>query len=249
MKITGQTSINKLDDYIKLQKAQGKSIKGHYTLFLKQIEQANSLGKTFNNYVLDILKKEDFNSSKPIPQITQNQKELSTENTQNVNSQVKKQELMQTTTKKSTTSNNINQEQISVHEKEQDDKTIVKKPAETATKKTTKRKSKKEDSKAQEKTAEIPENTENNNFDDCYALLRTFTKNIMNKGQSKEYVMGEFADMKDQVSEIAIKPEYVDELLECDLGTVVRLDIQDVGNIKFAVKLEFIEKRQKQIAA
>lgn len=246
MKITGQTSINQLDNYIKLQKIQGKSIKGLYTLFLYQKEQTNSLCETHKNYLVDIVKKDEFDSNKPIPQITQNQKELSTGNTQNVNSQVEKQEIMQTITNKSTTSNNVNQEQS---EKEQDNKTVVNKQTETTTKKTTKRKSKKEDSKEQEKTTETPKNTENNNFDDCYALLRTFTKNIMNKGQPKEYVMGEFADMKDQVSEIAIKPEYVDELLECDLGTVVRLDIQDVGNIKFAVKLEFIEKRQKQIAA
>lgn len=57
MRITGQTSINMLDDYFNLQKAQGNSIKSHYTLFLKQEEQPNILGQTFNNYVLDILKK------------------------------------------------------------------------------------------------------------------------------------------------------------------------------------------------
>ena len=188
MKITGQTS-NKLDDYIKLQKSQGKSIKGHYTLFLKQIEQSNILGKTFNNYVLDIF------------------------------SQAKKQESTQTTTNKSATSNDVNKEQNLTPEKTQDNET------------------------------ETNKNTENINYDNCYVLLKTFTKNILNKGQKKEYFMGEFADMKDQVSEIAIKPEYIEELSKCDLGTVVRLDIQDVGNIKFAVKLEFIQKAQKKIAA
>ena len=67
MRITGQTSINRLDDYFNLQRAQGNTIKGHYTLFLKQEEQSNNLGKTFNNYVLDILKKEDFISQNTIP--------------------------------------------------------------------------------------------------------------------------------------------------------------------------------------
>lgn len=36
MRITGQTSIYRLDDYFNLQKAQANSIKGRYTLFLKQ---------------------------------------------------------------------------------------------------------------------------------------------------------------------------------------------------------------------
>ena len=90
MKITGQTSINKLDDYIKLQKAQGKSIKGRHIIFLKQIEQSNSLGQTFNNYVLDILKKENVESIKQIPETTEKPKELSTNNEQNVNNDVVK---------------------------------------------------------------------------------------------------------------------------------------------------------------
>ena len=222
MKITGQTSINQLDDYIKLQKIQGNSIIGNYTLFLYQKEQPNSLGETFNNYVLDILKKEDSNSSKPIPQIIQNENELFTINTQNVNNQAKKQGLTQTTVKKPDTSITQKQVQNITSEKEL---------------------------KKQDNETETNKNTENINYDNCYVLLKTFTKNILNKGQKKEYFMGEFADMKDQVSEIAIKPDYIEELSECDLGTVVRLDIQDVGNIKFAVKLEFIQKAQKKIAA
>ena len=249
MKITGQTSISKLDDYIKLQKAQGKSIKGHYTLFLKQIEQANSLGKTFNNYVLDILKKEDFNSSKPIPQTTQNQNKLSTTNAQNVNNQVEQQELDQNTVN-NTVVPSISQspKQDLTSEKIQDNRTVVEE-TKVSTKKTAKRKSKKEDSKEQEKSEKTANDTTEMNLDNCYTLLRTFSKNILNKGQQKEYFMGEFADMKDTVSEIAIKPEYVEELSQCDLGTVVRLDVQDVGSTKFAVKLEFIQKALKKIAA
>lgn len=49
MKITGQKSLNRLDDYFYLQKSQGNPIKGQYTIFLKQESQLNSLGQTFNN--------------------------------------------------------------------------------------------------------------------------------------------------------------------------------------------------------
>ena len=57
MKITGQTSINRLHDYFELQRMQGKSIKGHYNLFLKQEEISDFTGKTYNHYILDIVSK------------------------------------------------------------------------------------------------------------------------------------------------------------------------------------------------
>ena len=62
MKITGQESINNLSEYINFQKYLGNQIKGYYTLFLTQKEQITSTGKKFKNYVLDIVKSEEFNS-------------------------------------------------------------------------------------------------------------------------------------------------------------------------------------------
>ena len=249
MKITGQTSINQLDNYIKLQKIQGKSIKGLYTLFLYQKEQTNSLCETHKNYLVDIVKKDEFDSNKPIPQNTKNEKELSTINTQNVNNKAEKQKITQIATNKSTTSTIQKQTQNVETEKTADTKTTTKNDTKTSAKKETKSKSKKDNAKSQNKVTETSEKTENVNLDNCYALLRTFTKKIVYNGQPKEYTMGEFADMNDKISEIAVKPEDAKELLECDLGTFVRLEIKDVGNIKFAVNLEFIEKATKKIAA
>lgn len=230
MKITGQTSINKLDDYILLQKAQGHSIKGRYTLFLKQIEQSNSLGQTFNNYVLDILKNEDLKSTQPIPEKAESQKKLSTKNAQNVNNNVVKQE-----------------------------KTIITEQVTTSAKEETKVKNNKTSSKKDSKKVEekIPENSKNEKSEgiddelkDCYALLQTFTDTLVNKkGESKEYLIGEFADMKDQISNIVIRPEDADELSKCDLGTYVKLDVSEIGGKKFAMKLEYIEKTLKKVAA
>ena len=249
MKITGQTSINQLDNYIKLQKIQGKSIKGLYTLFLYQKEQTNSLCETHKNYLVDIVKKDEFDSNKPIPQNTQNEKELSTINTQNVNNEAEKQKITQITANKSTTSTIQKQTQNVETEKTADTKTTTKSETKTSAKKETKSKSKKDNAKSQDKVTETSEKTEKVDLDNCYALLRTFTKKIVYNGQPKEYTMGEFADMNDKISEIAVKPEDANELLECDLGTFVRLEIKDVGNIKFAVNLEFIEKATKKIAA
>ena len=79
----------------------------------------------------------------------------------------------------------------------------------------------------------------------CYALLSTFYEKIADK----DYLIGEFTDMKDQVSNIAIRPEDAIELEKCDLGTFVKLEVSEIKGRKFAIKLEFIEKRLKKVAA
>ena len=244
MKITGQTSINQLDDYIALQKLQGNSIKGVYTLFLYQKEQQNSLGQTFNNYVLDILKKEDFNSSKPIPQITQNQEELSTENTQNVNNKVEAQEKISTT---ATNTKKENKNNTTTTETQEKQTTSTKETKSTTTKKSTKSKTK----KTEEKPAEISEPTNTESINKCFALLNTFYQTLKdNDGKEREYLVGEFVDMDDKTIDIFINPKYANELLECDLGTLVKLeDIREIGDKKFAMKLEIIEKMFKKVAA
>jgi hypothetical protein len=237
MRITGQTSLNRLDDYFNLQKAQGNSIKGNYTIFLKQEEQSNSLGKTFNNYVLDILKKEDFISTKQIPKTNEKPKELSTKNDQSVNNNVIKEE------KNPSAINTI------VTNKENEVKALKEKTTKktTATKETTKQETKSKAKKSEVTEAKEKTTAENNevNLDNCYALLRTFTETLANK----EYLIGEFADMKDQISNIVIRPEDATELAECDLGTFVKLDVAEIKGRKFAMKLEFIEKTLKKVAA
>lgn len=233
MKITGQTSINKLDDYIKLQKAQGKSIKGRHIIFLKQIEQSNSLGQTFNNYVLDILKKENVESIKQIPETTEKRKELSTNNDKNVNNAVVNSNI-------TPSSNTVTQKIVEKTKEETSTKTTTK----DIPKKENKSKSKRNDNKP--KDTKIQENSaRDDNFKNCYALLSTFNEKIADR----DYLVGEFADMKDQISNIAIRAEDATELEKCDLGTFVRLDVAEIKGRKFAVKLEFIEKMLKKVAA
>lgn len=64
LKTTSYYSIQNLSSYITLQKALNNSLIGNYKLFLKSKENIID-GKTFNNFVLDIVKNEDF-ISKPI---------------------------------------------------------------------------------------------------------------------------------------------------------------------------------------
>lgn len=239
MKITGQTSINRLDAYIKVQKSQGNSLKGRYILFLKQEEQeSKTTGQKFNNYILDILRKEDFLLEQTIPKTSEKKHELSTTNTQNVNNEVVKQEENTITEKNETTNPKVD-----------NTKTKTTKKSTATTKKETKTKTKKDVStNSTEKKTETE--TSDDPFKDCYALLSTSTEILTNKkGEHKEYLIGEFADMKDNITNIVIRPEDSEELKQCDLGTFVKLNINEIGGRKFAMKLEYVEKTLKKVAA
>lgn len=226
MKITGQTSINRIDSYINLQKAQGNSLKGRYILFLKQEQQTSKFtGQTYSNYVLDIVKKEDFILSNQIPETTENQKNLSTKSEKNVNNNVEKE---QPAPKKATVTQNAEkaQPQESKEKKKTTSAAIPKKSEEKKTEKVTTIEPKSDDDKT-------------------YVLLKTFKETITNKGQSKEYLMGEFCNMKDEIFNIAIKPEFADDLVKCELGTAVKLETKEVSGRLFALDLEYIQKNEK----
>lgn len=242
MKITGQTSINRIDTYINIQKTQGNSLNNRYILFLKQEEQENKFtGQKFNNYVLDILKKEDFLLEQTIPQTSEISVKQSTANAENVNNNVVNQELK--VINNNTTSNVTKVETAKAKE--------VNSKQSTTAKKQTKSKSKKEENTSKETKSEETktENTEDESKN-CYALLSTFTEKLTNKkGETKEYLIGEFTDMQDNISNIVIRPEDSEEVAKCDLGTVVKIDVNEIGGKKFAMKLEFIEKILKNIAA
>ena len=232
MRITGQTSINRLDDYFNLQRAQGNSLKGRYTLFLKQEEQSNSLGKTFNNYVLDILKQEDFIFQNTIPENTEKPKELSTKNDQNVNNEV-------------VNSNTTTSKVENIAEFKELPKEEITTKSKKATAKTTKSKAKKvEDIKKETEKQESKDNTENP-YKDCYQLFETYNKEIA----GRTYLIAKFVDMKDKIYDVAIRPDDALELEQCELGTAVRLKLQDIKGQLFAIKLEFVEKMLKKVAA
>lgn len=231
MKITGQTSINRLDSYINLQKALGNPLKGRYILFLKQEEQiSKATGQTFNNYVLDLLKKEDFIQINQTPQINKTSTESSTPK---VNDTVVNKETSTTLT------------QITDVTAKSDNKKTTKKTNEIKDTKNTSKKANKNDTKTDtEKT------TISDEFANHYILADTFEQPITNKqGETKQYVIGNFYDTNDKQCEIVIKPEYAEELKECEFGTVVELEIKEVLGRKFAINLNYVSKlTKKQVA-
>lgn len=226
MKITSQTSINRIDDYINLQKAQQNSLNGRYILFLRQEQQTSKFtGQTYNNYVLDIVKKEDFIFSNQIPETTKNQKNLSTESDKNVNNNVEKEQLA---AQKATVTQNT--------EKPKSQENKAKKKDSTSTK------SKKTEEKPTEKITNIEPK---NNDDKTYILLKTFKETITYKGQPREYLMGEFSNMEDKIFNIAINPDFANELTQCELGTVVELETKEINGRLFALDFKYIQKNKK----
>ena len=223
MKIKGQTSIERLETYIGLQKQIGNSLIGDYTLFLEQVEQTNKLGKKFKNYVLDIVKKEDFISTEIIPS---NQTQLSTDNTQNVNNSADK-----------LSENVVNNQK---EEKKLNETENTEKEVKNTKKKTTK--------KATEKEAKTIEETKNN-FENHFILVETYTKNLKKEGKPTEYLIGNFVDMQDKPLDVIIPPKFKEELLQCDVGTTVILDLATIGDKTFTNNIQYVQKCLKNVAA
>ena len=254
MRITGQQSIDYIDAYLQLQQLQGNSLNNLFTLFLTRKEQINFLGNKFNNYVLDIVKKEDFISDSQIPQTNQVQKDLSTKETQNVNNNVEKEQQNKVTQPVDTKKSNQDTKKVENTTKKdtkttQNENTSVTEKKETIKpKKQTKSKTKKTEEKSKEVTTEKEQDADN--YDNYYVFESLSSEKIQTKSGIKDYSIGKFFDMQDKPHNIIVKPEYIEELQNCELGTIVQFtEIKEIEGRKFALDLNFIEKMEKNIAA
>ena len=201
MRITSSQSIDSLNQYFSLQKEHGQSVKGKYILFLRKVENSKD-GKTFSNYIVDIMKKEDFISN-TLPQNIENSQPQSTTNEQIVNN---------------TVVNNIKKENKELKNKvsNQNTKKIVK--------------------------IEVSENPD---IDKCYYFTNHHTETFMKDGKPKEYFIGEFYDMSDKPVNLIVKPELIDGILKCGIGTVFETEIQVVNNKKILTDFKFVQNNEK----
>lgn len=167
-----------------------------------------------------------------------------------MDNKVEKQEKFESNSKQNNVrKSDVKKENSTVMEKQEKKTEVQKENKNATTKKIAKSKTKKTEQK-QETTENSTTPVVEDKTDNCYALLRTFYDTLTDKkGNPKEYLVGEFADMNDKIHNIVIRPENANELLECDLGTFVRIDLKELGERKFAMSLEFIDKRLKNIAA
>ena len=226
MKITGQTSIDNINDYILFQKiVLGKSIIGDYKIVLNQVTQSNQEGKTFKNYVLEIYEDELNSQNPPVKETVK-----TIENTEVKKTETKPGEALKT-----------------------EEKPKEKLPPKENKKTVTKAEDNKEASKPKvatkpDKTKE-KEDTNKTDVSNFYALIGTSTKTVLKDNKPKEYVIGNFVDSNDKPIDVFIKDEFVKELLECDIGTFVELDLLTAGDKTFTNSIKYINKCKKNVAA
>ena len=219
MRITGQTSIDRLKDYFSFKKYKGKSLKGRYKIFLKDEEQEDYFGKSHTNKILDILEIKNSDNLIQSPQETEKPITKSENKVKKVDNEVPKEE-----------------------------KSTVKKDNSNAKTKT-KKASSKTDKDTKSKTTTSKEETASDKYSNIYILIKSQKEKIkLSDGSEKEYLIGEFSDMNDKMHKIALRKEHEKIVTDANEYTMFILNIKEVGNIEFAIELELFDE-QKNLAA
>jgi hypothetical protein len=230
MKITSQEAIDNLKGYIAMQKLQGNSLKGTYTIFLYDAEQIDRQGKIHNNCLVDIVEK-NIATQNTIPQISQN-----VEHHQTIQAEVKETTLSK------------NKDTVKESKKSNTRKSTSKTAAESTSKKAEKEETK---SVSENNTKDIStaENLQSKETTGDYAFISTYEEIVKTAKGEKKYVVGEFVDMDDKIHNIYVKHEFANELRQCDIGTMVKLTVQEKADRKFAMDIMYIIKMQKKDVA
>ena len=238
MKVTGQQSISNLEEYIGFQKYLGNSLKGTYTIFLNQIEQTNAEGKKFNNFVIDIVKTEDFNSNNN--SISQNDTKnsiISTENTNIVENSIPNQTPTETekNTKKGTNKTS---------------KTTKKSTKTSDTNVVSSMETEKVDSNLEQPqiTNEQNQNVPQTYKEHCF-LYDTEYKNFKKAGKDTEYLIAKVTDENDKTTDVVVKPEFREKMEKCDIGTELILELQKFGENIISKNIDFVRPILKKVAA
>lgn len=239
MKVTGQQSISNLEEYIGFQKYLGNSLKGTYTIFLNQIEQTNAEGKKFNNFVIDIVKTEDFNSNNN--SISQNDTKnsiISTKNTNNVENIIPSQSQTQTETEKNTKKGTKTSKQTKKSTKTNDTNAVSSMETE------------KVDSNLEQPqiTNEPNQNAPQTYKEHCF-LYDTEYKNFKKAGKDTEYLIAKVTDENDKTTDVVVKPEFREKMEKCDIGTELILELQKFGENIISKNIDFVRPILKKVAA
>ncbi len=238
MKITGQQSISNLEEYIGFQKYLGNSLKGTYTIFLNQIEQTNAEGKKFNNFVIDIVKKEDFNSNNN--SISQNDTKnsiISTENTNIVENSIPNQ--TPTETEKNTKKGTNKTSRPTKKSTKASDTNVV-----------SSMENEKVDSHLEQPqiTNEQNQNVPQTYKEHCF-LYDTEYKNFKKAGKDTEYLIAKVTDENDKTTDVVVKPEFREKMEKCDIGTELILELQKFGENIISKNINFVRPILKKVAA
>lgn len=80
-------------------------------------------------------------------------------------------------------------------------------------------------------------------------MVETFTQEIPKAGVLTEYLVAKFVDINDKPIDVIIPPNLQEELLQCDLGTMVTLELVAKGKKTFTNNINYIQKCLKNVAA
>ena len=237
MKITGYTSIFRLNEYIEFQKYLGNSIIGDYYLFLKKETQTNREGKSFENFILDIVRREEVdsnNSNQKQEQVSTNAQKIVDKPIQNS----KTKENISAKTDKKVSELVINTVNVPNNNKD----TVEKKVATTNTVTVT-------ENETNDVKTQNSQHTTDDPFKNYYVLVESFERELQKDGKPTKYQFATFVDQDNKTIDAVISPKFVNELSKCDTGTTVILDIQAAGKLIIANDIKFVQKCPKNIAA
>ncbi len=237
MKITGYTSIFRLKEYIEFQKYLGNSIIGDYYLFLKKETQTNREGKSFENFILDIVRKEEVDSNSS----NQKQEQVSTNTQKNVDKPIQNSKLKENIsakTDKKVSELVVNTANVSNNNKDTVEKKVVTTNTVTVT-----------ENKTNDVKTQNSQHANDDPFKNYYVLVESFERELQKDGKPTKYQFATFVDQNNKTIDAVISPKFVNELSECDTGTTVILDIQTAGKLIIANDIKFVQKCPKNIAA
>ena len=221
MRISSYTSIRRLEDYIALQKYLGNKIADDYYLVLNKEKQTTRNGKTFQNFILNIVRKSEFDSNNS----TQKQEQVSTDNSKIV-------ENIPAIPTKSESNSTKNDNVIT--------ETVENEVNITKNNKVSK-------SNNNEKTSLA--DTEEDPFKNYYVLVESYEKELLKDGNPQKYLFATFVDKDDVTLDVVIAPKFVEELSECDTGTTVILDLKTTGKLTITNNIKFVHKCKKNVVA
>ncbi len=226
MKITGYTSIFRLKEYIAFQKYLGHPIIGDYYLFLKKETQTNRDGKTFENFILDIIREEEFDSNNYIKK----QKEVSTNISNNVDNHIQNPKQSENISTKADSTNNSTDNKIV----QNNELSVI------------------ENKNSKESNTSQISNSQNNaedKFKNYYVLVESYEKELQKDGKPTKYQFATFVDQYNKTVDAVISPKFIKELIQCDTGTTVILDLKTAGKLTIANDIKFVQKCPKNVAA
>ena len=229
MKITGQQSISNLEEYINFQGYLGNSLVGTYTIFLNQIEQTNFEGKKFNNFVLDIVKSEDFCSNYNLISQTNTNNSISlTHNSKNINISIPPQSkvlIKETKQLKNTLTQPVKPNNTNIILNADDTKIGP-----------------------TNKHLEVLNNQTESYKEHCF-LYDTEYKVLKKAGKETEYLIAKVTDVNDKTTDVIIKPEFRAEMEQCDIGTELILELERFKDNIISKNIEFVQKIPKKVVA